>query len=64
MPAHRSGSNPGIRVLAARLHLVRPGADRLAENFPALVEHLLVPAEFRKRVLLDLLRPVHGISNG
>ncbi|HKY35330.1 MAG TPA: SIR2 family protein [Polyangiaceae bacterium] len=41
-----------------------PGPDRLAENFPALVEHLLVPAEFRKRVLLDLLRPVHGISNG
>ena len=41
-----------------------PGADRLAENFPAAVEHLLVPAEFRKRVLLDLMRPVHGISSG
>ena len=41
-----------------------PGADRLAENFPAVVEHLLVPAEFRKRVLLDLMRPVHGISSG
>src|SRR6266481_5316648 len=26
------------------------GADRLAENFPLAVEHLLVPAEFRKRV--------------
>lgn len=41
-----------------------PGADRLAENFPLVVEHLLVPAEFRKRVLLDLMRPVNGISNG
>ena len=41
-----------------------PGPDRLAENFPAVVEHLLVPAEFRKRVLLDLMRPVNGISGG
>ncbi len=41
-----------------------PGADRLAENFPLVVEHLLVPAEFRKRVLLDLMRPVNGISAG
>ncbi len=41
-----------------------PGADRLAENFPLAVEHLLVPAEFRKRVLLDLMRPVNGISAG
>ncbi|HTU32712.1 MAG TPA: hypothetical protein VMF66_02795, partial [Candidatus Acidoferrum sp.] len=41
-----------------------PGADRLAENFPLVVEHLLVPAEFRKRVMLDLMRPVHGVSGG
>lgn len=41
-----------------------PGGDRLAENFPLVVEHLLVPAEFRKRVLLDLMRPVNSISNG
>jgi hypothetical protein len=41
-----------------------PGADRLAENFPLVVEHLLVPAEFRKRVLLDLMRPANGISAG
>jgi hypothetical protein len=41
-----------------------PGADRLAENFPQAVQHLLVPAEFRKRVLLDLMRPVNGISTG
>jgi DNA-binding MarR family transcriptional regulator len=38
------------------------GPDRLAENFPLVVENLLVPAEFRKRVLLDLMRPVNGIS--
>jgi hypothetical protein len=41
-----------------------PGPDRLAENFPLVVENLLVPAEFRKRVLLDLMRPVNGISVG
>lgn len=41
-----------------------PGADRLGENFPLVVEHLLVPAEIRKRVLLDLMRPVNGISTG
>jgi hypothetical protein len=41
-----------------------PGPDRLAENFPLIVENLLIPAEFRKRVLLDLLRPVNGISIG
>ena len=41
-----------------------PGPDRLAENFPLIVENLLVPAEFRKRVLLDLMRPVNGISIG
>src|ERR1700693_199772 len=33
------------------------GSDRLAENFPLVVENLLVPAEFRKRVILDLMRP-------
>jgi len=41
-----------------------PGAGRLAENFPLVVEHLLTPAEFRRRVLLDLMRPVNGISSG
>jgi hypothetical protein len=40
------------------------GPDRLAENFPLVVEHLLVPAEFRKRVVLDLLRPCNAISAG
>jgi hypothetical protein len=41
-----------------------PGVDRLAENFPLVVEHLLTPAEFRKRVIIDLMRPVNGISAG
>ena len=36
----------------------------LADNFPTAVEHLLVPAEYRKTVLLDLMRPVNGISSG
>jgi Transposase IS116/IS110/IS902 family len=33
------------------------GHPRLAENFPLVVEHLLRPVEFRKRVILDLMRP-------
>lgn len=41
-----------------------PGTDRLAENFPLAVQHLLVPAEFRKRVILDLMRASNGISAG
>ena len=39
-------------------------ADNLAENFPATVEHLLVPAELRKRVLLEIMHPVNGVSSG
>lgn len=39
-------------------------AVSLAENFPATVEHLLVPAELRKRVLLEIMNPSNGISNG
>ena len=39
-------------------------AESLAENFPATVEHLLVPAELRKRVLLDIMNPTNGISSG
>jgi len=39
-------------------------AMSLAENFPAIVEHLLVPAELRKRVLLDIMNPRNGISSG
>jgi hypothetical protein len=38
--------------------------DRLAENFPLVVEHLLVPREYRRVVLLDLLQPVGGIGAG
>jgi hypothetical protein len=40
------------------------GSDRIAENFPIVVEQLLVPADFRKKIILDLMRPVNGISNG
>ena len=39
-------------------------SDRLAESFPAVVENLLIPAEFRKRVLLDIMNPVNGVSAG
>jgi SIR2-like domain len=40
------------------------GADRLAENFPRAVEHLLVPAEFRKQIILELMQPRNGLSVG
>jgi hypothetical protein len=40
------------------------GDDRLAENFPLAVEHLLRPAEFRREVLLDLIQPLNGVSSG
>ena len=38
--------------------------NHLAENFPTMVEQLLVPAEYRKKVLLDLMQPVNGLSSG
>ena len=40
------------------------GDDRLAENFPLAVEHLLRPDEFRREVLLDLMQPLNGVSSG
>jgi len=40
------------------------GDDRLAENFPRVVQHLLKPAEYRKHVLLDLIQPTNGIGKG
>ncbi|WP_102961228.1 hypothetical protein [Mangrovicella endophytica] len=40
------------------------GEDRLAENFPLVVQHLLKPAEYRKQLLLDLIQPTNGIGKG
>lgn len=40
------------------------GDERLAENFPLAVEHLLRPDEFRREVLLDLMQPLNGVSAG
>jgi hypothetical protein len=40
------------------------GEDRLGDNFPLVIEHLLRPDEFRREVLLDLMEPVHGVSSG
>jgi len=40
------------------------GEDRLGENFPLVVEHLLRPREYRTRILLDLLVPTNGIGAG
>lgn len=40
------------------------GDDRLAENFPRVVQHLLTPAEYRKQLLLDLIQPTNGLGRG
>lgn len=40
------------------------GEDRLAENFPLVVEHLLQPREYRARILRDLLKPTDEIGSG
>ncbi len=40
------------------------GEDRLAENFPLVVEHLLKPREYRTRILRDLFQPTNGIGPG
>lgn len=65
------GSRPPERVKPSEweswlqsLEWFIPGGDRLPENFPQVVQHLLTPAEFRKRVILELMRPVNGISSG
>jgi hypothetical protein len=39
-------------------------SSSLAENFPNAVEHLLVPAELRRRILLEIMNPANGISAG
>lgn len=41
-----------------------PGDDRLAENFPLVVQHLLEPREYRTRALLDLLHVADEVSAG
>lgn len=40
------------------------GEDRLAENFPLAVEHLLEPREYRARILRDLFKPADEIGRG
>ncbi|HEV2594216.1 MAG TPA: hypothetical protein VGU01_03340 [Sphingomicrobium sp.] len=40
------------------------GEDRLAENFPLVVKHLLTPREYRARILRDLFQPTSGIGVG
>jgi hypothetical protein len=68
---HLSGDRPPERVKPSEwepwlqsMPWFIEGPERLAENFPLAVEKLLVPAEFRKRVLLDLMRPSAGLSPG
>ena len=40
------------------------GEDRLAENFPLLVEHLLHPREYRARIIRELFKPADEIGSG
>jgi len=38
--------------------------DKLADNFPEAVNRLLVPAEFRRAVLHEVVQPRNGINDG
>lgn len=40
------------------------GEDRLAENFPYVIEHLLNPSEYRRKVLLELMQPANALGEG
>jgi hypothetical protein len=40
------------------------GEDRLAENFPHVIEHLLNPSEYRRKVLLELMQPSNTLGEG
>lgn len=40
------------------------GDDRLSENFPLAVRHLLTPREYRRRLLLELVHPANGTGPG
>lgn len=41
-----------------------PGPDRLADNFPSAVRHLLVPREYRREFFSREMRAVNGTSAG
>jgi hypothetical protein len=49
--------------LAGRPWFIRD-EGRLSENFPLVVRHLLEPASYRQKVLLDLMRPTEAIGVG
>lgn len=40
------------------------GEERLADNFPLAVEHLLRPDEFRREILTEMIKPRYGINSG
>ncbi|MBU2083007.1 MAG: hypothetical protein KKB75_01260 [Alphaproteobacteria bacterium] len=38
--------------------------DRLAENFPLIIHHLLSPEAYRRRLIVDLVEPPGEVSSG
>lgn len=38
--------------------------DRLAENFPLAVKHMLTPREFRREFFLEMVKPLNGVNDG
>lgn len=40
------------------------GEDRMADNFPLVVKHLLHPREYRARILRELFQPANDIGQG
>lgn len=61
---HQVKQTEWLRWLADQPWFI-PEPERLAENFPLVVEHLLRPQDYRRRQLLDLLKMGgSGVSKG
>lgn len=61
---HQVRQTEWLRWLADQPWFI-PEPERLAENFPLVVEHLLRPQDYRRRQLLDLLQMGgSGVSKG
>ena len=41
-----------------------PGPERLAENFPRIIHHLLKPQVYRRRLIIELVEPPGEVSSG
>ena len=64
IPLHQVRQSEWWRWLATHTWFI-PEPERLAENFPLVVEHLLTPKDYRRRQLLELMQiGASGVSKG